>query len=297
LEVVFEEAGWHSIDAQVLTAHPQAKGRSNWLIPGSTTGVFYALNSYRTNLFDGEELPPGSIKHVRVIEGIPSRSAETTGGRRLLGIAPVEPDGSFHIRVPAETPITFQLLDEDYVALRAQQAWTWVIGNENRGCIGCHEDRELSPPNRVVDAVLRPAVELTLPPERRRTVDFVNQIAPILESRCATTNCHAAGAAAPSLAVNMASGQAEQTYRALLSTTTGREGGRYVVPGKARESFLIWTLFGRKLGFELTPNTGLVRQMPPGEALSLRERILLTEWVDLGALWDVRATGTAGNGR
>ena len=114
LELVLREPGWHSIDTQVLRPHPQVSGRSNWLIPGSTTGVFYSLNVYRTNLFDGEELAQGSIKYVRVVEGLQYRGNgvstsehdvavhEPVGSRRLLGIAPVEEDGSFHIRVPAE---------------------------------------------------------------------------------------------------------------------------------------------------------------------------------------------------
>ena len=289
LDLVHDEPGWHTIDVQVLTSRPQVKGRSNWLIPGSTTGVFYSLNSYRTSLFDGENLALGSIKYVRVVEGL-------VGARRLLGIAPVEEDGSFHIRVPAEIPITFQLLDEDYVALRSQRAWTWVIGNENRGCIGCHEDRELSPPNRVVDAVLKPAVELTLPPERRRTVDFLNQVVPILRDRCATAGCHVAGAAAPELGVGDDTSQTEvarDVYNALTSPIIGREGELLVRPGSARESPLIWTLLGRRLGSEATPYSRVVMQMPPHESLSLRERLLLTEWVDLGAFWDTRAAVAA----
>ncbi len=278
LDLVYEEAAWHLIDAQVLTSRPQARGRSNWLIPGSTTGVFYSLNSYRTNLFEGENVPPGSIKHVRVIEGI-------VGARRLLGIAPVEQDGSFHIRVPAETPITFQLLDENYVALRSQRAWTWVIGNENRGCIGCHENRELSPPNRVVDAVMKPAVELTLPPERRRTVDFVNQIVPILRGSCATAGCHVSGAAAPDLEVD---NDPRSVYETLIGPIGGMPDERYVSPTSARESPLIWALFGRRIGAEETRSSRVVMQMPPQGPLTLRERLLLTEWVDLGAWWDTR---------
>jgi hypothetical protein len=187
VEKVFEQAGWHSIDAQVLAPRPPIKGRANWLKPGSTTGVFYCLNAYQTAAGVGGDrsvAPPGTIKHVRVIEGQP---------RRILGVAPVEPDGSFHVRVPAETPITFQLLDEDYVALHTQRAWTWVMGNESRGCIGCHEDRELSPPNRLVTAITKPAVDLVLPPARRRTVDFRHQIAPILATRCAAGGCRVAG--------------------------------------------------------------------------------------------------------
>jgi hypothetical protein len=276
LEKVFEQTGWHSIDTQVLAPRAPVKGRSNWLRPGSTTGVFYCLNSYRTNLGSesgGAVAPPGAIRHVRVIEGQPNR---------ILGVAPVEEDGSFHIRVPAETPLTFQLLDEDYVALRTQRAWTWVMGNENRGCIGCHEDRELSPPNRMVSAVAKPPVELLPPPERRRTVDFRHQIAPILTSSCATAGCHVPGQAAPSLGdpgTGVSESALRSIYETLVSSPVGGPSGAYVVPGSAKDSPLIHRLLER----------GGVSS-PPGATghgfLEDRERILFIEWADLGAAWE-----------
>lgn len=272
MEKIFEQAGWHSIDAHVVAPRPPAKGRSNWLKPGSTTGVFYCLNSYRTNLGeDGAGLvaAPGTIKHVRVIEGRP---------QRILGIAPVEEDGSFHIRVPAETPITFQLLDEDYVAIRTQEAWTWVMGNENRGCIGCHEDPELSPPNRMVMAIPKPPVDLLLPPSRRRTVDFHNQIAPIVASRCATNACHVAGHAEPFLGSpgTVSEVALRSVYGSLLEQT-----GRYIVPGSARESPLIRLLLGRDTDSRTASGT-------QHDVLTKRELILFIEWVDLGAAWESR---------
>jgi len=315
---VFEEAGWHTIDAQVVASRPAPKGRSNWLIPGTTTGVFYSLNSYRTNLAHAGTIAPGTIKHVRVIEGIPQQSNERLsdylrhldGGsmsiepspgdvdaRRLLGVAPVAPDGSFHIRVPAETPITFQLLDENYVALRTQRAWTWVMGNENRGCIGCHEDRELSPPNRLTEAVIKPPVELTLPPERRRSVDFRRQIAPIIETRCATGGCHSDGQSAPVLAgATDVSEISVRVYQTLLGAIRGRDDEWYIVPGKARESPLVWLLFGRNLGSGETSYTRQIDQMPPHDVLRPRERILFIEWIDLGAPWGWRGATAGDNG-
>jgi len=275
LERVFAQAGWHSIDAHVLAPRPTAKGRSNWLRPGATTGVFYCLNCYRTNLgAEGSRsvAPPGTIRHVRVIAALP---------QRILGIAPVEEDGSFHIRVPAETPITFQLLDEDYVALRTQRAWTWVIGNENRGCIGCHDDPELSPPNRMVEAVVKPPVDLTVPSSRGRTVDFRHQIAPILASRCATAGCHVSGQAQPVLGgvgAEMSPSELHAIYRSLLESEADAP---YVVPGEAGASPLIGLLLGR----ESSPRT--VAGMHRG-VLGQRDRIVFIEWVDLGAAWDSR---------
>ena len=310
---IFKEPGWHFIDAQVLASHPKVKGRSNWLIPGSTTGVFYCLNSYRTNLPEGKNIAPGTIKHVRVIEGIPLRqkatisgyqnnatnhtglktySATAFGPRRILGVAPVEKDGSFHIRVPAETPITFQLLDKNYLALRTQEAWTWVMGNENRGCIGCHEDPEMAPPNKMVDAIIKPPVELTLPPARRRSVDFRHQIAPIIESKCAIAGCHVSGRTALNFETTQNTtpdAAFSQVYEILIQPIQGRQNERYIVPGKAKESPLIWHLFGKQMGSGQILYTGKITRMPPGNSLTPRERILFIEWIDLGVQWDSRA--------
>jgi hypothetical protein len=281
LEKVFGQPGWHSIDAHILATRPAVTGRANWLKPGVTTGVFYCLDSYRTSPGEGADrsvAPPGTIRHVRVIEG---------PAPRILGIAPVEPDGSFHIRVPAATPITFQLLDEDYVALRTQRTWTWVMGNENRGCIGCHEDPQQSPPNRLVAAIRKPAVDLVVPLARRRTVDFRHQIAPILAARCATAGCHVAGHAAPALGqpgTAMAPSALRTVYASLLQRPETRSGGPYVVPGSARESPLIRLLLGRQVS---TPPQGT----PPHTVLDQRDLTLLIEWVDLGAEWEWRPGG------
>jgi hypothetical protein len=279
LEAVLAQPGWHSIDAQVLAPHPPLKGRANWLKPGATTGVVYCLDSYLTEPDAGADpsgVPPGAIRHVRVIEG---------PAARILGVAPVEPDGSFHVKVPAETPIRFQLLDQDYVALRSQRTWTWVMGNESRGCVGCHEDPERTPPNRLVQAIPKPPVDLVLPPARRRTVDFRHQIAPIVASRCATAGCHAGGGAQPTLGPpGSAPSDAAllAAYRSLLERREGRSAGRYVVPGSARESPLIRRLLGREAGSPPAPGT-------LHGALERRELILFVEWVDLGAQWDARA--------
>jgi len=44
--------------------------------------------------------------------------------------------------------------------LAEQDSWTWVMPREWRGCIGCHEDREMVVPNKMTDAFVKPAVQL-----------------------------------------------------------------------------------------------------------------------------------------
>ena len=85
--------------------------------------------------------------------------------QRTLGEVPLEYDGSFHIEVPAQVPLRFELLDERGAAVARQDSWTWVMPREWRGCIGCHEDREMAAPNVLADAFVKPAVRLGQPEE------------------------------------------------------------------------------------------------------------------------------------
>ena len=121
---------------------------------------------------------------LRVLEGVPGLRTEPLHEppllyKRFLGEVDVERDGSFNVRVPANTPVQLQLIDGDGLALRTC-GWIWVRNRENRGCIGCHEDGERTPENRFVTALSKPSIALDLPPEKRRTVDFLRDVAPIL---------------------------------------------------------------------------------------------------------------------
>jgi hypothetical protein len=281
------------------------------------SGRLYCLNVYNSDLLPPLKLPPGTIKRVRALEGLPpaasllpaheSRSVTDQHGlggppmlkRRFLGEAPVDEDGSFNLHVPANVPIELQILDADGLAL-ASCSWIWVKNNEPRGCIGCHEDPELVPENRLVSAVARPSVELILPPDRRRSVDFTHDVAPIIRSRC--ISCHGAGGFPPRLDGNRNSvrtaggGRPNESYASLMqSAQSGNPespgGGKYVTPGRARTSPLIWHLFGRNTSRPWDPAASRpMKPMPPpdGVPLSESERRAFVEWIDTGAHWDSR---------
>jgi len=158
--VVASRGKYHCVDAQVLGPHPVVKGRSSFVDHNQDTGIFYCISAYISDRPEVKQLAAGSIRKVRVLEGV-SLEGEATVTGRILGTAPVEPDGSFHIRVPAETPLAFQLLDKQGKVIISQHSWTWVMPRESRGCIGCHENRELAPPNQLPQAIIKPAVQLT----------------------------------------------------------------------------------------------------------------------------------------
>ncbi|MCW5978783.1 MAG: hypothetical protein KIT09_11935 [Bryobacteraceae bacterium] len=264
LDLVYDDPARDDLQPKAILPRPQADGRSSVVDDKDPSGVLYCLNSRLSDIGDGDWLPPGAGRRLRVVEGIPASG----GGKpaaRVLGELNVEDDGSFHIRVPANTPIQLQLLDEDGIALRACR-WIWVRNHENRGCIGCHEDPELTPENRMAEALFNRAANLTLPPERRRTITFNRDIAPILAAKCATGSCHV-GSGVPRIA-------AENDLRIHVS-------------GMAGASPVIWRLFGRKITrpWDHANGDAPLGIMPPGGAAPLTEdeKRTIIEWIDMGA--------------
>ena len=125
------------------------------------TGTLLCLDVYASQDPAVASLPRGTIGRVRVAAVRPGPAAGGAGAEQdVLGEAPVLPDGSFFVEVPADTPLRLTLLHRDGRPLAALASGIWVRPNENRGCIGCHEERDRAPENRQPLAVLEPAVGL-----------------------------------------------------------------------------------------------------------------------------------------
>ena len=212
----------------------------------------------------------------------------------MLGEVPVEKDGSVFVQVPANIPIQLQLVDSDGMALKSC-SWIWVKNREPRGCIGCHEDGELTPPNQLVSAVEKPPYNLTLPPTRRRTVDFQRDVIPVVASKCSAAACHARGGTA-SVLMEPGVGTEENAVRLYQQLMTSREGsqddsliGKFVHPGRARTSPLVWHIMGRNTSRPWDPvSSGAVTPSIPFSSpsiLSPLEKRVIIEWIDMGARW------------
>lgn len=61
--------------------------------------------------------------------------------QQILGYSQVEPDGSFKLHVPADTPITFAVVDANGRAFQTHINWIQVRPGERRTCDGCHSPR------------------------------------------------------------------------------------------------------------------------------------------------------------
>jgi hypothetical protein len=293
LEPLLALQGNHLLHAKLLAPRPEPDGRSSTVRPESPTGKLYCLDVYESDS-SLASLERGTVERVRVIEGVPTTSGDspdrssTPVARRLLGEAPVEADGSFHIDLPADLPVELQILDGSGQAL-ATCDWIWVKNREYRGCIGCHEDPESTPDNRFVQAVARPANQLTLPPERRRSVNFQEHVQPILQARCSACHSDTSGDL-PFGSLTLESGGWD-AYQALISasSTEGADIGLLVDPGAARTSHLI-RMFPPGDTSPIPGQRTVMNRRVPSEHLGIlsdEERKVLIEWIDLGAQWDL----------
>jgi hypothetical protein len=244
----------------LLARRPLPDGRGSVVDSKDSTARLYCMSVYTGDEAAARLMPRGAAKRLRVLEAVPAwKTADPLSDlapARLLGEIDLEADGSFQVQVPANTPMKVQVLDQAGFALRSS-AWFYVRNKENRGCIGCHEDRELTPENRVPDALNKKAPDLTLPVERRRRVDFRADVAPLLGRSCAPAGCH----------------DSKSKLRLDGQGITAAALKPLVRPGDARSSPLLKP--ARHKEFPLAP----------------AERRTLIEWIDFGAHWNSPPTG------
>ncbi len=284
---LYQDAKWESIGAVPLAAAPEPTGLISSVIDTETTADLQCLSIYDSDQPGASEIKRGEVKRVRLVEGVPiSKGTKEKitalppgvprSRSRILGEVPVEDDGSFFVKVPGDTPFYIQTLNAEGMALMTMPNWIWVRRGTSRGCVGCHENKELAPENRVFLALVRlQETALLAPPEQRRTVTFQKDIFPLLEARC--VSCH--GGATPASRLDLASGNARHIGAVYSKLTASRYAGAaepgepYVTPGSARKSRLIQVLLGKTA----------IPAKPHPEVLRDEEKKAIIEWIDLGA--------------
>ncbi|MCS7237447.1 MAG: hypothetical protein NZ899_04160 [Thermoguttaceae bacterium] len=318
---IFDDPNYDELQPRAIAPRSEADGRSSVVDYAKSTGKLYCLTAKISDL-PRQQWPPSGKLRVRVLEGLPysdpsqaqfygpgflsgspSASIGPAVGRRFLGEFDLEADGSFQAEVPADIPLELQIVDESGLNVRSCR-WIWVKPNENRGCIGCHEDGELTPPNDFAQALGKAAVKLTLPPERRRRPDFLKDVWPIVREKCVA--CHSTPEHPVRLVDDkqlkaVAPGSPEEkklaweVYVALVggsdkqaSAQPGQKDRAPVIyPGHARLSRLVWHVFGTNTARPWDEGmTGLSASPIPTEGkvqFTVDERQTLVEWIDLGA--------------
>ncbi|MEM9488502.1 MAG: hypothetical protein AAGC55_05130, partial [Myxococcota bacterium] len=60
----------------------------------------------------------------------------------LLGRAPIAPDGSFAVRVPADVPLLWETVTEDGTVVVRERFWNAVRPGQTQTCAGCHSPHD-----------------------------------------------------------------------------------------------------------------------------------------------------------
>jgi hypothetical protein len=146
---IYEDPKLSAVEAVPVAAHEPPRWYWSTLNPELQKGYFVCLDSYLA-----EGVPQGRIASKLTRVRVLTLDADTQR-ESPLGEAPVEEDGSFYIAVPPDKPVRFEVLDGAGRVVRAQRSWIWSRSGEERGCVGCHEDRALAPENRWPQALHR----------------------------------------------------------------------------------------------------------------------------------------------
>lgn len=74
------------------------------------------------------------------------RNGRAGGMREIIGYAPIEPDGSVMVKVPANMPLSFHVVDKDGRSISSRHLnWIQVQAGEILECGGCHTHTTTAP--------------------------------------------------------------------------------------------------------------------------------------------------------
>ena len=204
------------------------KTRETFLRPSmvdyaKNTGTYYIGDVYEGASMSG--VARGTVKQIRAValdyrpyavgktrndgtKSVNKASAYTpiaTGNgawdvKQVLGVATVYEDGSAMFSVPSETPVYFQLLDENGNMVQTMRSWSTLMPGEIYSCVGCHEDNNTVPPAAAVVSMAAKAGVETLRPDVWQTekgydpyttkegFSYLEEVQPILDAKC--ISCH-----------------------------------------------------------------------------------------------------------
>jgi hypothetical protein len=109
---------------------------------------------------DARQSRMGDLKAAPASVRLETQDAQ--GHAVVMGTAPVESDGSFFVKTPADQPIRFALLDAKGAVVRQEHGWFWIRSGEQRICVGCHTGPERASENRVPAVLLRTTTPVDL---------------------------------------------------------------------------------------------------------------------------------------
>jgi len=140
-----------------LAKMPRPPAVPDRINPASDKAVVYLDDIYAGEGLKG--VPRGTVKKLRIFAyhyGYPGMAGPDKIGcggpwevMRILGTVDVHEDGSAMFRVPANTPLSVQPLDQESKAVQLMRSWFTAMPGETVSCVGCHEQSKQIPALRV----------------------------------------------------------------------------------------------------------------------------------------------------
>lgn len=154
-------------------------------------------------------IAPGTVKSLRILETTSRISGVPPGGRwwnqaflvswqgsydvkNVIGVVPVEADGSAYFEAPAGKAIYFQALDGDGRMVQSMRTFVQAVPGVTRSCTGCHEAEGSAPASQsnpaLSMALKKPAAKPAPESWGSGFVDYPSMVQPVLDRRC--VSCH-----------------------------------------------------------------------------------------------------------
>lgn len=153
-------------------------------------------------------VPRGTVKNLRLFQY--EYSYRNQGGhyfvgmegpwdvRRMIGTVPVDADGSAMFKIPANTPVALQPLDDEGKAMQQMRSWFVGMPGEVVSCVGCHEPQNSTTALKLGTAARRAPDEPAPWRGPKRGFAYTREVQPVLDKYCA--GCHNGQPGRPNLA-------------------------------------------------------------------------------------------------
>jgi hypothetical protein len=183
-----------------------------------------------------DSIEPGTVRYIRISEPLPWPIVRGEGAKRwvdtwftwdspdatrwspvrVIGVVPVEADGSAYFKVPVadNASVYFQALDENFMEVRRMRSSISFAPGEQRSCAGCHETKTAAVASEAKPATiaLKRSPSEPVPPAwgARKSIHFARDVQPVFDKHCIA--CHSGNNAAAGFDFT-----AEKSYRTIKS--------------------------------------------------------------------------------
>lgn len=146
-KALYDDHGYDILEAVEAGPHEKPKKLPSEVDMGVKTGLIMCQDINVTeNHYSGKE----------------SSRIEIAGIDSTLGIVDAAADGSFYLKVIADKPFQIKTIDKNGKIISTPCGWIWLRPNERRGCVGCHQNPEMVPGNKVPLAVKKSPVNIPM---------------------------------------------------------------------------------------------------------------------------------------